>query len=179
MDELSLPCVKRGPFTIEEVKIVIKIYQELGNRWSAIAGRLSARTDNQIKNLFHTHLKKHLGVKTDALMKRRKRIFVKKAKENEMKNNIDADKPSPDVCNSSEKSNMTIVTWEEKQTRDIVSINAVVDEAADMEVRRPVTLEGYPEIETNNLGCHLYQFEYPQPCTISDFDFFHQFDVLF
>ncbi|MCE0480576.1 hypothetical protein HAX54_037576 [Datura stramonium] len=34
------PDVKRGPFTIEERETVIKMYQELGNRWSAIAARL-------------------------------------------------------------------------------------------------------------------------------------------
>ena len=29
-------------------------------RWSAIAARLPGRTDNEIKNVWHTHLKKHL-----------------------------------------------------------------------------------------------------------------------
>jgi myb proto-oncogene protein len=29
-------------------------------RWSAIAARLPGRTDNEIKNVWHTHLKKRL-----------------------------------------------------------------------------------------------------------------------
>jgi myb proto-oncogene protein len=32
----------------------------LGNRWSMIAARLPGRTDNEIKNVWHTHLKKRL-----------------------------------------------------------------------------------------------------------------------
>ncbi|KAK6794201.1 hypothetical protein RDI58_007654 [Solanum bulbocastanum] len=55
------PDVKRGPFTTEERETVIKMYQQLGNRWAAIAGKLPGRTDNEVKNFFHTHLKKHLG----------------------------------------------------------------------------------------------------------------------
>jgi transcription factor MYB, plant len=31
-----------------------------GHRWSAIAARLPGRTDNEIKNVWHTHLKKRL-----------------------------------------------------------------------------------------------------------------------
>lgn len=30
-------------------------------RWSAIAAKLPGRTDNEIKNVWHTHLKKRLG----------------------------------------------------------------------------------------------------------------------
>ncbi|XP_060182189.1 MYB-like transcription factor EOBI [Lycium barbarum] len=83
------PDVKRGPFTMEEVEIVIKMYQELGNRWSAIAAKISGRTDNEIKNFFHTHLKKHLKLKNiDASMKSKvKRKRVEKTKKSEEINN--------------------------------------------------------------------------------------------
>ncbi|XP_049393102.1 transcription factor MYB14-like [Solanum stenotomum] len=164
------PDVKRGPFTMEEVEIVIKTYQELGNKWSAIAGRLPGRTDNEIKNFFHTHLKKQLGVKNVASMKRTKRVLMKKDKDQNEMTNIYADKSSPNVCNYSlEKSSSTIITWEENEMTDIVSSSNIV------------ILESNPEIEkisTNNVGCHLCQFEYPHPCTLSGLDFFHQFDVL-
>ncbi|KAL2892267.1 Transcription factor MYB41 [Bienertia sinuspersici] len=43
------PDIKRGPFTPEEEKLVIQLHAILGNR-----------TDNEIKNLWNTHLRKRL-----------------------------------------------------------------------------------------------------------------------
>ncbi|KAJ4898137.1 myb domain protein 10 [Raphanus sativus] len=52
------PGLKRGDFTKEEVETIIHLHQVLGNKWSKIASHLPGRTDNEIKNVWNTHLKK-------------------------------------------------------------------------------------------------------------------------
>ncbi|XP_061340583.1 transcription factor MYB53-like [Gastrolobium bilobum] len=54
------PDIKRGKFSEEEEQVIINLHGALGNKWSAIAGHLPGRTDNEIKNFWNTHLKKKL-----------------------------------------------------------------------------------------------------------------------
>ncbi|KAL3749898.1 hypothetical protein ACJRO7_010943 [Eucalyptus globulus] len=54
------PDLKRGAFSQQEESLIIELHAVLGNRWSQIAAHLPGRTDNEIKNLWNSGLKKKL-----------------------------------------------------------------------------------------------------------------------
>ncbi|KAM0951275.1 putative transcription factor MYB-HB-like family [Dioscorea sansibarensis] len=54
------PDLKRGTFSEQEENLIIELHAVLGNRWSQIAAQLPGRTDNEIKNLWNSCIKKKL-----------------------------------------------------------------------------------------------------------------------
>uniref|UniRef100_A0A5B6ZKM7 Putative transcription factor MYB86 n=1 Tax=Davidia involucrata TaxID=16924 RepID=A0A5B6ZKM7_DAVIN len=54
------PDLKRGTFSQQEENLIIELHAVLGNRWSQIAAQLPGRTDNEIKNLWNSSIKKKL-----------------------------------------------------------------------------------------------------------------------
>ncbi|EPS66172.1 hypothetical protein M569_08609, partial [Genlisea aurea] len=54
------PGVKRGNFTKEEEDLIIQLHDQLGNKWSTIAAQFPGRTDNDIKNFWHTTIAKRI-----------------------------------------------------------------------------------------------------------------------
>ncbi|XP_024994309.1 transcription factor MYB13-like [Cynara cardunculus var. scolymus] len=52
------PDLKHGNFTKEEEDMIVELHNKLGNKWSEMAAYLPGRSDNEIKNRWHTHLKK-------------------------------------------------------------------------------------------------------------------------
>uniref|UniRef100_A0A5B6YZX8 Putative myb-related protein Myb4-like n=1 Tax=Davidia involucrata TaxID=16924 RepID=A0A5B6YZX8_DAVIN len=76
------PDIKRGNFSKEEEETIINLHEMFGNRWSAIAARLPGRTDNEIKNVWHTHLKKKLKNCQTTLDTRQHSITIPKSESN-------------------------------------------------------------------------------------------------
>ncbi|XP_047320213.1 transcription factor MYB1-like [Impatiens glandulifera] len=58
------PNIKRGTFAYDEIDLIIRLHNLLGNRWSLIAGRIPGRTANDVKNFWNSHLKKDTIVKS-------------------------------------------------------------------------------------------------------------------
>ncbi|XP_020239864.1 transcription factor LAF1 [Cajanus cajan] len=54
------PGLKRGVFSKHEEDTILALHHMLGNKWSQIAQHLPGRTDNEIKNYWHSYLKKKL-----------------------------------------------------------------------------------------------------------------------
>nr|XP_043639776.1 transcription factor WER-like [Erigeron canadensis] len=61
------PNIKHGNFTKQEEDVIIGLHNKFGNKWSLMAARLPGRSDNEIKNHWHTHLKNQPAVRNDEI----------------------------------------------------------------------------------------------------------------
>ncbi|EES12768.1 hypothetical protein BDA96_06G218400 [Sorghum bicolor] len=100
------PDLKRGNFTADEEETIIKLHAMLGNKWSKIASCLPGRTDNEIKNVWNTHLKKRVSPAGGG----EERGAKKKKKKKEAAAGGGAEEPLPSPSPSPSSSTTTTTT---------------------------------------------------------------------
>lgn len=54
------PDIKKEPISHEEEIQIFKLHQKYGNKWAQISNEMPGRTDNAIKNQFHSILRKQV-----------------------------------------------------------------------------------------------------------------------
>jgi hypothetical protein len=55
------PNIKCGDWSAEEDELLIRLLNQVGNRWSAIATHLPGRTEGQVKNRYYSSIKKRIA----------------------------------------------------------------------------------------------------------------------
>ncbi|XP_009124676.2 transcription factor MYB10 isoform X1 [Brassica rapa] len=120
------PGLKRGNFTKEEEDTIIHLHQTLGNKWSKIASHLG-RTDNEIKNVWNTHLKKR-SMKSNS------------SASSDVTNQAPSVSRSSSSSSSSSVSNNVIKSEKLNQEEELEEI-LVEDMACGFEVNAPQSLE--------------------------------------
>ncbi|AES99304.1 myb-like DNA-binding domain protein [Medicago truncatula] len=71
------PNIKRESFAEDEVDLILRLQKLLGNRWSLIAARLPGRTANDVKNYWHTNLRKKLALEKEKKEKEKHKETMK------------------------------------------------------------------------------------------------------
>ena len=109
---------KRGKFSEEEDKMILKYHKIYGNQWAKIAKKIKTRTGDMIKNRFYSSLQKVIKNNKSFLKKKRKKTTQKyKDKSDKNKNNskIKREKKSIEIDKGNDKEIGTTGAIDEKK----------------------------------------------------------------
>ncbi|KAF8008562.1 hypothetical protein BT93_K2281 [Corymbia citriodora subsp. variegata] len=107
------PGLKRGMFTLEEEEIILSLHRLIGNKWSQIAKHLPGRTDNEIKNHWHSYLKKRGANKTESSSSSSKAHHVAQSQCNNS-DNVESS-PPPDQIPTNQNPSVHAPSHEQKE----------------------------------------------------------------
>lgn len=106
------PGLKRGMFTLEEEEIILSLHRLIGNKWSQMAKHLPGRTDNEIKNHWHSYLKKKVANKTESSSSSEARHNAQSQCTNS--DNVESS-PSPDQIPTNQNASVHAPSQEQKE----------------------------------------------------------------
>jgi hypothetical protein len=108
---------KRGKFSEEEDKMILKYHKIYGNQWAKIAKKIKTRTGDMIKNRFYSSLQKDIKSNKNFLKKKRKKTTKKYKTKSSNRNNskIIIEKKSFENDIGNDKENYTTHAKDEKK----------------------------------------------------------------
>ncbi|XP_013626405.1 PREDICTED: myb-related protein Myb4-like [Brassica oleracea var. oleracea] len=148
------PDIKRGNFTKEEEDAIISLHQVLGNRWSAIAAKLPGRTDNEIKNVWHTHLKKRLEDYQPAKPKSSNKKHGTKPKSQSVAAKLNSTRSESELGNSSNPSFESLFSASPSTSDEVSSVTLMSHEGHNNEAKMDNKLG---DISTADQDCFSFE----------------------
>ena len=110
---------KRGKFSEEEDKMILKYHKIYGNQWAKIAKKIKERTGDMIKNRFYSSLNKNIKNNKSFLGKKRKKTTQKyktKSSNNKNNSNIKSKNNSTGIDKNNNEENDITGAKDEKKT---------------------------------------------------------------